>query len=572
MLAAAIGDALGWPIENRSGRVGGIAKVQPRLELVGWVRREGGGYAPHEVEVEAGSYSDDTQLTLAVGRSRLRGPAWWAHWTECELPLWLLYERGGGGASKRAAQAWNRGQAPWSGAGKPSDVNRYFDAGGNGVAMRIMPHVLVGGADEFAPIASDIFADGICTHGHPRALIGALAHGHALWLALGQQRTLDFGELVERSLEEEEVWATLPTPVSQVVDWESQAGISRPEYRDIWERSRGEMRALLELCRTSLRKGSLAVDQSTLEGIGAFDKKTNGAGTIAAAAAVFLASRYAAQPGQGLLAAAFAKGADTDTIAAMSGSLLGAIHDDDWLAGLRPNLQDSTYVEEMAGTLAQEGFRPRPVGPSWRQKDRRGLLLTLAERGVDAIVELPAFGACEVVEVRTPTTRSSNSIEEWTLRSDEGPTLHVKRVAAIKAGASQPPGGLGPRPPFWLVLQAVDLDASEHFYVRLIGLPSQRRKKGSDRIYVSDRIVLEACRGAPTVLPTGAAEDERVLLGVGQALTLFRSASELEELHQRLISAECPVSKVFERDGRPAFRCADPDGNVVEVRAGAELK
>lgn len=93
-VAAAVGDALGWPMEDRGNRVGGTAKVKPMPRMVPWVRREGGRYAPHEQPIPAGGYSDDTQLLLAVARSRLRGDDWYRHLVEAELPVWLLYERG----------------------------------------------------------------------------------------------------------------------------------------------------------------------------------------------------------------------------------------------------------------------------------------------------------------------------------------------------------------------------------------------------------------------------------------------------------------------------------------------
>ena len=67
MLAAAVGDALGWPQENRASRVGGRRGVEPELEFSEWRRREGGSYAPHEETIAAGTYSDDTQLILATG-------------------------------------------------------------------------------------------------------------------------------------------------------------------------------------------------------------------------------------------------------------------------------------------------------------------------------------------------------------------------------------------------------------------------------------------------------------------------------------------------------------------------
>ena len=89
----------------------------PRIEFQAWTRRSGGRYRPYEEIIAAGEYSDDTQLTLAVARSRTNhGADWWKAFMRVELPRWTIYERGGGGATKRAAQAWVAGAPPWQSA------------------------------------------------------------------------------------------------------------------------------------------------------------------------------------------------------------------------------------------------------------------------------------------------------------------------------------------------------------------------------------------------------------------------------------------------------------------------
>src|SRR5215471_15049583 len=75
--------------------------------------RQWGAKAEHTVGIGAGEYSDDTQLLLATTRSLLYGEQWAKYLSHYELPLWLLYERGGGGATKRAAAAWQRNVTPW---------------------------------------------------------------------------------------------------------------------------------------------------------------------------------------------------------------------------------------------------------------------------------------------------------------------------------------------------------------------------------------------------------------------------------------------------------------------------
>ena len=69
MLAAAIGDALGWPNEQNSNN---LNKHYNELNaFVEWSRKCG-GYWPYEERICAGEYSDDTQLLIATLRSLLR--------------------------------------------------------------------------------------------------------------------------------------------------------------------------------------------------------------------------------------------------------------------------------------------------------------------------------------------------------------------------------------------------------------------------------------------------------------------------------------------------------------------
>lgn len=107
-----------------------------------WIQRAGGRFYAHEEEIKAGEYSDDTQLIIATGRSLLESDDWYQVLTEVELPLWTAHERGGGGATKRAAASWLSGKPPWT--TPAADQRRYFEAGGNGVIMRILPHCVWG--------------------------------------------------------------------------------------------------------------------------------------------------------------------------------------------------------------------------------------------------------------------------------------------------------------------------------------------------------------------------------------------------------------------------------------------
>jgi hypothetical protein len=104
-----------------------------------------------------------------------------------------------------------------------------------------------------------------------------------------------------------------------------------------------------------MKRGALALDEPVLRALGAFDKKVNGSGTIAAAGAIYLASRYAADPLNGLISAAFAEGADTDTNRLDDGRTSRDACFCPVASSLCEALQDHEYISQMAMRLMELG-------------------------------------------------------------------------------------------------------------------------------------------------------------------------------------------------------------------------
>jgi len=574
-LAAAVGDALGWPMEDRGNRVGGTANVRPAPRLVAWRRREGGRFAPHEEEVAAGTYSDDTQLLLAVGRARLRGQDWHRHLIEAELPLWPLYERGGGGALKRSARSWAMGRAPWDLGQKPEAVLRYFNAGGNGAAMRCIPHVLFDReARRFEQISECLDADALATHGHPRALVGARALAWGTWWALGRTSSLSYGELLERSISAAPEWARPPRPDGS---WMESMRKNAPEWRQEWDRAVREMLDFLSLARQSLRHGAVALDAETLEGIGVYGKE-RGAGTVSAAAALFLASRYTSQPLQGLLAAAFLRNTDSDTIASMTGALLGALAGDDWLGELPRQLQDSRYVHAMADWLAN-GEGPEIESFKWQAAVRTGLYRRLESAAPGDQLELPIFGPAAISEIEDYRTKSRSFIRSWKIETSSGQTLMIKRTDKGKDGrprwvgnylrlnsasdrkTTSPP----PVPPIrrraGLVRIVADLDTAVRFYEEFVGL---KRERASKNFVSFGWLALEQPRdGRVEQLPLPNRDE---LESSRQAIRIYVDEKDIPRRHREISASGLQVGSIQKDEHCSRFRCSDPDGYVIEFR------
>lgn len=346
LISFAIGDALGWPNERRSASI--AYNKNYISEFKEWNKKSGGRYWNHNETILPGEYSDDTQLTLAITRSLLSGQKWDEYFTKYELPYWKHYERGGGSAILRAASLWSNNIFPWKG----KENNRYFAAGGNGAAMRIIPHVIFHlHENNFEIIADEATEDALITHGHPRAILGALCYAYAVYYSLLKSDTLNYGELIFELVNHADRWSKFPKKISE--DWLILAN-ENYNYEAEWNKTVDNILHSLEYVSNAVQLGMLDSETETLSAIGCFDKKVNGAGDIAAISAIYLASKYANNPQLGIKQAANLFGADTDTIAAMTGGILGSLCGVEWLPYEWKTVQDYNCFELMAECLLTE--------------------------------------------------------------------------------------------------------------------------------------------------------------------------------------------------------------------------
>ncbi len=437
LLALAAGDALGWP-QEMPRKLRGPRPRQPCIEFQRWVRRSGGRFRPFEETIYPGDYSDDTQLTLAVAHARISyADSWWKALTRIELPLWTLYQRGAGGATRRAASAWARGHAPWK-SPRADQIYRYFDAGGNGVAMRVLPHAILLRQDDPTVLARDVTLDGTATHGHPRALLGATAYAHAAWLLMRRTSTLGFGELIDALVDEVDEWSGVPALDHKQGSWFQAASQAFDiPYTEVWRRTTREMLKLLEDARQGIRAGALSDDHAVLRSLGCFGR-AKGAGTISTAAAVYLAARHAAQPTQGVLRAAFEKGADTDTLAAMVGGLAGSLAGEEWLPSHWLQVQDAPYIRHLAHRLAH-GPSEGPHEQVLPFQNATAALARIADAEDGREIDLADR---RVTVTRMPDPRpiaKSIHVRAWRLTTTGGQTFHTIKIQEISRKASNPP-------------------------------------------------------------------------------------------------------------------------------------
>lgn len=567
LLGTAIGDALGWPQEQSSHNTRREPR-SPEFSFRSWCRRSGGRFQPYEETIAAGEYSDDTQLTLAVGRSLVHGDGWFDYLTGVELPAWSLYERGGGRSVLRAAASWSANRPPWT-SGREADSDAYFRTGANGVAMRILPHVIIGAQDpDFSQIGSRIVRDGCATHGHAVALVGALLHGFNLWSALRLEGPLGYGELLDRAQAADD-WRSFDAQRFPDGWLGARRQNGSADVETEWQTAVKEALGYLDVARRGMESGPLATDDEVLHQLHVFDRKINGSGTISAVVAAFIASRSAANPPIGLLEVAFLRNADTDTLAAMTAGLLGAVGGSEWMGALRRDVQDASYIEALGHALSADAPR--------RRADKE-LRARLPKGSLDRWTrELERLSAGE--EARSPDGRQLSlvakeqllsktpkiDVTRYSLRTIEGQTIFVTRVRRPKTGqgdqGSLPvdneivPDTLPATSHIAVKICVSNLSSSRYFYEQVLRLTPTR--SGETYVTYGESFALAAA-----VLPATRHEPEQ------PSFVLHLETPRVDLMYKLAAEAGITiVDAIGERHGRPRFSCLDPDGNVVEVVA-----
>ena len=480
MMWAAYGDALGF-ISELVNRKGLEARTQgaPLDHLMDWRRRVGGRSGVH-VLLPAGCWSDDTQLRMAVSRS-LSGHGFDVEtFARIELPVWLSYALGGGRASKAAAKNLGKPRTLWYANTFPGWAN----AGGNGAAMRIQPHVWAS-RDLDGDYMLDVMTDSVCTHGHPRAIVGACFHAATLAHCLKTGAVPDSDEclsiaaeigqasrLIENDSNLGRTWIGL---------WEQQTG--KP-FRDSWRMTVEELHASI----SEAAEGGEAAERidgayaGVVDRLGLRATEQQGSGILTTVAAAALAAT-ASKAHEGVVVAANAIGTDTDTIASMAGALLGAC---DGASGPPEEPLDVEYLRQEADRLTaiSKGHRaanhPYPDVLTW----------TAPQTQADALVSdngsLAVEGLGKVTRLKASAmfTARENFAWEW-VATNFGQTLLVKRRPEVKPRDA----GNDPAPP---AAPASDSRARQEPEHRNRAHATRKTRRAEPSRGTVDRAVIEA--------------------------------------------------------------------------------
>jgi ADP-ribosylglycohydrolase/DNA-binding CsgD family transcriptional regulator len=446
LIGAAAADALGWITEFVRGpdhlrKLYGTDRVD---QYRAWQKRSGGRFNTYLDRINPGEYSDDTQLTLAVARSLLPdGSIDLEHFSKMEMPLWLDYARGAGATITAAARAIGRKTARWNAnffsyrqGGRELS---YQDSGANGAAMRVGPIALANIRDP-DQTSLGVWQTSIVTHGHPRAILGALVHAEALRLCAAERTALRREELLGaiRAYVEN---VSIPEDRG-ITEWLRRwdEGEQQRSFEPLWAETTQEVLAAL---------GWIAEAHSSedipriLDALGCFRPETKGSGTGTALAGLLIFSILGHDFSEAVVTAINQLGTDTDTIGGFVGGLCGAWHGyenvpPEWAS----ELQDYDYLVRVATELARVSARAGVGGQALLPKPGTGakplpnLLDRLRERSVAKGERIyhPLFGTgwVEFVEEQALRRRDGAEAIFAYVRFDIGQTCKFRFIRIPK--------------------------------------------------------------------------------------------------------------------------------------------
>ena len=324
LMGGAIADALGWPTEfaRKPEDLHAAGLRYPITEFTAWHKRTGGRFLTRIDNIQPGDYSDDTQLTLSLARAiRPDGTVEHEYFAQQELRYWLDYARGAGATVTAAARSASRARSDWRWnyfrfkRGK-HDLD-YRGAGANGAAMRMSPVALANANDPDRAYV-EAWKNAAVTHGHPRAILGAVVFAEALRRLLrGHDQTA--GEFIADLRR----WVRSLRPPSDDADvryWLTRWNEGPEQFDQLWAEFVSEIDSMMGRA-IELRSQPL---EETYRVLGCFHPATKGSGTASVVAALALFLHHGKNFERLAIAGANILGSDTDTIGAMAGSMCGA--------------------------------------------------------------------------------------------------------------------------------------------------------------------------------------------------------------------------------------------------------
>ncbi len=430
-LWAAAGDSIGWISELVNGKAGLERRIgtQRLSRPLAWSRIVGGRGGP-KVDLPAGTYSDDTQLRLAVSRS-IRGNGFFdvENFAKIELTVWPSYALGGGIGTKTAAQNLAKRTVNWFNNFYSTGRQSYFTSGGNGAAMRIQPHVWSSCASRSEDeILLDVLKDSLVTHGHPHGFCGAIFHAKTLLDILIYNKVPDIRDWRKYI----ESFSNIPDLIRMdsqlssfwLAEWENNNELS---LADSIRKCQEEILSDLENINVLLQENKENAYRKILNVTGCLTDRYRGSGIKTSLVSAILAYIFQHDDIENaLVCAANEIDSDTDTIASMCGALLGAyserevtwpIQDRDYL------ISESMRLANIERSGSQKSFEYPKIQswvPPYKQNDAVGIF--------EKNFALVGLGTLTTIDERY--YEANNACWQW-FKLPFGQTILVKRKSDI---------------------------------------------------------------------------------------------------------------------------------------------
>jgi len=191
-LGLAVGDALGAPVEFLTKREIAHRGIHREMTGGGWLK------------LKPGQITDDTEMSLYLGRAWLQAGGWDARTAADQLAAWLKHHPVDVGNTCRRGIRRYMLEGTLQGLACDGD-------GGNGAAMRILPVALATfGNDEAFEVAA--IEQAHITHHHPLSDAAVLTLGRMLHVLLAGKEVNDCRKLANELVEAHPQFRFLPYP------------------------------------------------------------------------------------------------------------------------------------------------------------------------------------------------------------------------------------------------------------------------------------------------------------------------------------------------------------------------
>jgi len=345
--------------------------------------------------------------------------------------VWPSYALGGGRASKAAASGMSRIETTWS----SNFYSGWTESGGNGVAMRIQPHVYAARDLDSMSYLDEVIMNGVVSHGHPRALVGAVLHAAGLGHALATGRVPaqhDWSRLFETAHHAVDAFWRRPELASYWRPrWEST---TERDFERVWHETVDECEELVRRGFDAFvaleraggdRESATEAYTQLVRSLNLADEASRGSATKTVVAAMLLSSAVPEHPARVAQLASASLGTDTDTIATMAAAIVGAA---------TPRPLTSPVLDEEYLTAEAQRLSRIAVGDSTEQFYYPDLLrFRPPKSGLDSVGLTDSGIAIAGVALLEPSGETYASRDaSWTwMKTNYGQTVLIKHRQSL---------------------------------------------------------------------------------------------------------------------------------------------